>query len=76
MQNEIRHKNHNLTQLQNESISNMLPAATLLQDRNQEILALERELKVLEGDDGDEDEDTEDSVLDSSQTHGLGSASK
>ena len=29
--------------------------ATLLEDRDNEILNLERELKVLEGDDGDDD---------------------
>ena len=52
-------------QLQNESINNHLPVATLLEDRNNEILTLERELKVLEGDDGDEEEE-EPSPLDSS----------
>ena len=47
---------------------NMLPAATLLEDRTNEIQALESELKMLEGDYGDEEED---SPLDSSQTLSL-----
>ena len=41
----------------------------MYEDRDNEILALERELKVLEGDDGDEEE--EQSPLDSSQTLSL-----
>lgn len=42
---------------------------TLFADRDNEIQALERELRVLEGDEGDEEEDP--SPLDSSQTMSL-----
>ena len=49
----------------------MLPAATLIADRNNEILQLERELKVLEGDTGDEEDANESNPLDSSQTLSL-----
>ena len=42
----------------------MLPLESLLQDRDNEIANLERELKFLEGDDGQEEE--EPSPLDSS----------
>ena len=48
----------------------MLPAATLIEDRNNEIMALERELRVLEGDEGD-DEEEDPSPLDSSMTKSL-----
>ena len=48
----------------------MLPAATLIEDRDNEIMALERELRVLEGDEGD-DEEEDPSPLDSSQTMSL-----
>jgi len=48
----------------------MLPGPTLIEDRNNEILALERELKLLEGEDGEEEEE-ESSFLDSSQTMSL-----
>ena len=51
-------------------MNNILPWETLQDDRNHEIQALERELKVLEGDDGDEDDD-DPSPLDSSQTLSL-----
>ena len=51
-------------------MNNLLPAATLHEDRDNEIQALERELKLLEGDDGDEYDD-EPSPLDSSQTQSL-----
>ena len=50
-------------------MNNLHSAETLHEDRDNEILALERELKLLEGDDG-EDED-EPSPLDSSQTQSL-----
>ena len=53
--------------MQSEGMSNFLPAATLHEDRDHEIEALERELKLLEGDEGDEYEE-EQSPLDSSQT--------
>jgi hypothetical protein len=43
---------------------NLLPGPTLIEDRNNEILALEKELKLLEGEDSEEEEES--SPLDSS----------
>jgi len=52
-----------------------LPYTTLVKDRDNEILALERELKVLEGEDGDDGDDGDDrSPLDSSQTYSVSAA--
>ena len=73
LQKEIRHKEMNITQIMNESSINMQPAPVLLEDRENEIANLERELKLLEGDygeDGDDDE-LDPSHLDSSQTLSL-----
>lgn len=54
-------------QLQNDSINTFLPFASLVHDRDNDIQALERELKVLEGEDGDDDDDYEaEAALDSS----------
>jgi len=49
-----------------------LPYTSLVKDRDNEILALERELKVLEGEDGDDGDDR--SPLDSSQTYSVSAA--
>lgn len=57
--------------MQSDGINNLLPAETLIDDREDQIKALERELKLLEGDDEDEDDEDEPSPLDSSQTHSL-----
>ena len=48
---------------------NLQPGPTLIEDRDSEILALEKELKLLEGEDSDEEEES--SPLDSSQTMAL-----
>ena len=48
----------------NESMMNLQPGPTLIEDRDSEILALEKELKLLEGEDSDEEEES--SPLDSS----------
>lgn len=57
--------------MQNESTMNLQPAPVLVEDRESEIDALEKELKQLEGDDCDEGDDDDSCRLDSSQTLSL-----
>jgi len=64
IQREIRNKQTSIAQIMNESTMNLQPGPTLIEDRNNEIMALEKELKLLEGEDSDEEEES--SPLDSS----------
>lgn len=51
---ELEHKKDSISRINLESSQNLQPASKLLQDREQDLLKLEMELKMLEGD-ADED---------------------
>ena len=49
LQKTIDHKKEALVQIQNESMSNLKPASVLMDQRIKELTALDRELRLLEG---------------------------